>query len=216
MIRSLSAWTAVLLLAALPAWGEEDARSTEIVRYGCRTDAANREVTLFGNGTIRLRDGALGNEGMGLAELGPDELQGFLNRLSELDLSHDKSPEKGVEGAGVEKCELRLQLPGKPLQTYLFGRYDPLALNLSKVVRIADELGRKVKIVTEKNELPVDYQPEIGDVLRRAGDGARFRIVAFTVDKKGIELRGIDLPLEMYVTMDKVRAKFTVLVSREP
>jgi hypothetical protein len=215
-MRRLCRPSAVLVLAfltALPVGGQDD-RSIEILRFECKTDTTRREVTLFGNGTLRVRDGALGNEGMGLVELGPDDLKGYLNRLSAESLKRDRSPERGVEGTWVERCELRLQLPGKDLQTYRFGHYDPLPLNLSKVVHIAEELGRKIEIVKEKDEIPADYQPEPGDVLKRAGDGALFRIVRFTSDKKGIELRGVVLPLEMYVPKDQVRGSFTAVLSR--
>lgn len=220
MIRSRLVLVSILALPLLgvfsesPAWGEDD-RSTEIVHYECRTDTTRREVTLFANGTVRVRDGAIGNEQMGLYELGPDELQGYLNRLGELDLTRDRSPDKGMEGAWVERCELRLQMPGKDLLTYRFGQFDSLQLNFSKVVNIAKELGGKVVIVQETNELPADYVPRPGDVLKRAGDGALFRIVAFTLDKKGIELRGVILPLEMYVITDQLRQSFVALVSRD-
>ena len=193
-----------------------DDRSLEVVRYDCTTDLTRREVTLFGNGTIRLRDGQIGNEWMGLTELGPDELHGFLNRLEGEDLSESRNPERGVEGAWIERCELRLQLPGQPLQTYRFGHYDPLPLNLSRVVHIAEELGEKVPVVKDKDELPADYEPRPGDVLKRVGDGALFRIVAFTGDGKGVELRGVDLPLEVYVPRDQIRQSFTALASRAP
>ena len=226
MIRPRPVGAAVLVLATVlgislamapvrPARGEDD-RSTEILRYECRTDTTRREVTLFANGTIRVRDGVLGNEGMGLTELGPDDLKAFLNRLSGEDLSRERSPERGVQGAWVEHCELRLQLPGKDLQSYRFGHYDPLQLNLSRVVHIAEELGDKVQIVKEKDEIPVDYVPKPGDVLKRAGDGERFRVVAYTADKKGVELRGVILPLEMYVPKDQLRQNFTAVVSRNP
>jgi len=200
-----------VVLAVLPT---ADDRSVELLRYDCTTDLTRREVTLFGNGTIRLRDGQIGNESMGLTELGPDELQGFLNRLRGEDLSESRNPEKGVEGAWIERCELRLQLPGRPLQTYRFGHFDPLPLNLSHVVHIAEELADKVPVVKDKDELPADYEPQPGDVLKRVGDGALFRVVAFTGDGKGVELRGVDLPLEVYVPRDQIRQNFTALASR--
>jgi hypothetical protein len=213
LIRSRFAVTAILLLAALPAQGDD--RSTEILRYECRTDVARRETTLFANGTIRLRKGQIGNDKMGLAELAPDKLQGFINRLAGEDLSESKSPDKGPEGAWIEHCELRLQLPGKDLQTFQFGQYDPLPLNLSHVVRIAQELEKKVPIVTEADDLPAGYEPRRGDVLRHVGDGNRFRIIDFTSDEKGIELEGIDQPIELYIPRDQIRKKFTTLLSRE-
>jgi hypothetical protein len=191
-----------------------DDRSMELVRYDCRTDTTRREMTLFANGTIRLREGKIGNEWMGLTELGPDELQAFLNRLAGENLSESRNPEKGVEGAWIERCELRLQLPGRPLQVHLFGYYDPLPLNLSRVVRIAGELAEKVPVVQDRDELPANYEPAPGDVLKRVGDGALFRIVAFTGDNLGVELRGVDLPLEVYVPRDQLRRHFTALVSR--
>ncbi len=213
MIRSRFPAMAILLLAALPAQGDD--RSTEILRYECRTDVSRRETTLFANGTIRLRKGQIGNEWMGLAELAPDKLQGFVNRLAGEDLAESKSPDKGPEGAWIEHCELRLQLPGKDLQTYHFGQYDPLPLNLSHVVRIAQELEKKVPIVKESDDLPAGYEPRRGDVLKHIGDGNRFRIMGFTSDSKGIELEGIDQPIELYIPKDQIRKKFTALLSRE-
>lgn len=205
--------SAVALMLAAPCAAVDD-RSFEIVRYDCLTDTTRHEITLFGNGTVRVRDGLIKHEWMGLAEMGPDELQGFVNRLSEEDLTQSASPEKGVEGNWVERCELRLQLPGKGLKTFRFGHYDPLGLTLSRVVRIALELGEKVQVVKDADALPADYVPEVGDVLKRVGDGARFRIVAFTSDKKGIEFQGIDVPLAMYIPKDQVRQQFTILVSK--
>jgi hypothetical protein len=216
-MRFRLAWITLLGLAALPAFpagAPVDDRSVEIVRMDCSTDTTRREVTLFGNGTIRLRDGLIGSEWMGLAELGPDELQGYLNRLAGEDLSEAKSPERGVEGAWIERCELRLHLPGKSLQTYRFGHYDPLPLNLSRVVHIVRELEEKVQALKDKEELPVDYEPSPGDVLKRLGDGALFRVLAFTADGKGVELEGVYLPLNIFVARDQIRQQFTALVSR--
>ena len=207
-------FTALLLfLAALPAAAADD-RSVEILRFDCTTDTTRRQVTLFANGTLRLKDGLIDREWMGLVELGPNELQGYVNRLSGENLSEDKNPEKGVEGAWIERCELRLQLPGHALQTYRFGHYDPLPLNLSRVVHIVEELGSKVEVVKETEELPAGYEAHLGDVLRRIGDGALFRVVAFTSDGKGIELEGVDLPLDIYAPKDQVAKLFTALMSR--
>ena len=201
------------ILSVLSAAAADD-RSFELVRYDCTTDLTRREMTLFANGTIRVREGQIGNEWMGLTELGPDELQGFVNRFLGEDLSESPNPEKGVEGAWIERCELRLHLPGRPLQTYRFGHYDPLPLNLSRVVRIAQELVEKVPVVQDKDELPAGYEPRPGDVLKRVGDGALFRVITFTPDGKLVELQGIDLPLELYVLKDQIRRNFKALASR--
>jgi len=203
----------IALMLVVPCAAVDD-RSFEVVRYDCRTDTTRHEITLFLNGTVRVRDGLIRHEWMGLAELGPDELKGFLNRLGEEDLSRAESPEKGVQGSWVERCELRLQLPSKDLKTFRFGHYDPLGLNLSRVVHIADELGGKVQLVNDEDSLPADYVPELGDVLKRVEDGQRFRIVAYTSYKKGIELQGVDVPLEVYIPKDQVMQQFTSLVSK--
>jgi hypothetical protein len=200
------------LLAASPV--SADDRSTEVLRYECRTDTVRRETTLFANGTLRLFRGKIGNEFMGLAELGRDALQGYLNRLSNEDLTNVASPVAGPQGDWIERCSLRLQIPGKELRSFEFGPFDPLQINFSHVVQIAQELEKKVTVVKDKDELPADYDPRPGDVLKRIGDGLRFRIVAFTGDDKGIELEGIDQPLEIYIARGELRKKFTVLVSR--
>ncbi len=211
-VRSLVLVILVILCVLSAAIADD--RSVELVRYDCTTDITRREMTLFANGTIRVRDGRIGNEWMGLTELGPDELQGFVNRFLGEDLSESPNPEKGVEGAWIERCELKLHLPGRPLQTYRFGHYDPLPLNLSRVVRIAQELLEKVPVVQDKDELPAGYEPRPGDVLKRVGDGALFRVITFTPDGKLVELQGIDLPLELYVLKDQIRRSFKALASR--
>ncbi len=90
-------------------------RSLEVLRLDCANRLGRREVTLFGNGTIRLRDGPIGKEWMGLAELNPDELQGTLRRLEQEDLADATDLPAGVAGDWVEKCDLVLddaeQLP---------------------------------------------------------------------------------------------------------
>jgi len=89
----------LLLLAARP---EDDPSGFEILRYECANDLGRREVTLFLNGTIRLRDGEPGKELMGLGELNPDDLQGALNRLAGEDLSEAQRLPSGVDGQWVE------------------------------------------------------------------------------------------------------------------
>ena len=93
---------AALLLLATPAARADD-RSTEVLRYDCVTDLARREMTLFANGTIRLRKGQIGNEWMGLAELSPDKMQAFLNRLSGEDLCGREEPREGARG-GLDRA----------------------------------------------------------------------------------------------------------------
>lgn len=188
-------------------------RSLEILRLDCANRLGRREVTLFGNGTVRLRDGPPGKEWMGLAELGPDELEGVLRRLSEEDLEDSVRLAPGVQGDWVEKCMLALELTGKRPRVIHFGRYDSLPLSLSRVVRVAEDLAAKVHDLKGSERLPQDYEARPGDILKRT-DGQLFRVVGFTSDKKGVELEGVDEPLALYVLREEMRREFVALVSR--
>jgi hypothetical protein len=211
---------ALLFLAAAvagpptpPASPPLSERSTEIFRLDCGNSLGRREVTLFANGTVRLREGDRGRETLALAELGPDELGAFLRRLAEEDLSEVGTLERGVEGDWVERCDLALALPGRPFRSFRYGRYDALPLPLARLLRVIEEVGAKVAEPQAAERLPESYEPRSGDVLRRL-DGQLFEVVAETADKKGIELWGVDQPFTLYVPRDKLRAEFVALVSR--
>jgi hypothetical protein len=197
-----------------PAGAVPSNRSIEVLRLDCASRLGRREVTLFGNGTIRLRDGPIGKEWMGLAELGPDELQGTLRRLGEEDLSDASHLPQGVVGEWVEKCDLALALPGGKRQKFFYGRYDTLPLALYRVQRVAEELADKVALLRDVEVLPEHYEPRLGDVLKRT-DGMRYRVVNFTSDRKGIELDGLDQPLHLIVLKEQMRMEFVGIVSRE-
>jgi hypothetical protein len=189
-------------------------RLVEVLRLDCASRIGRREVTLFGNGTIRLRDGPIGKEWMGLAELAPDELAGMLRRLAQEDLSDASHLPPGVAGDWVEKCDLVIELPGGKPQKFFYGRYDPLPLGLYHVQRMAEELGAKVTVLRDAEQLPVRYEPRLGDVLKRT-DGAHYRVVNFTSDRKGVELDGLDQPLHLLVLKEQMRMEFVGIVSRE-
>jgi len=189
-------------------------RSIEVLRLDCASRLGRREVTLFGNGTIRLRDGPIGKEWMGLAELGQDELQGTLRRLGEEDLADASHLPEGVVGEWIEKCDLVLELPGHKRQKFFYGRYDTLPLSLSRVQRVAEELAAKVVLLRDVETLPERYEPRLGDVLKRT-DGMRYRVVNFTSDRKGVELDGIDQHLHLIVLKEQMRMEFVGIVSRE-
>lgn len=212
------------LLAALPASAQEpkdmaeevsrDDRTVEIFRYTCGNTLGRREVTLFANGTVRLREGEIGKEALGLFELKPEQLQGALHRIQEPDLSEVEHRDKSVEGDWIDRCELLLQRPGESLRIYRFGRFDSLPLNLSHIVHVAEDLGGKVRDLKKtEDELPPDYEPRPGDVLRRS-DGQLYRIITFTSDKRGVELEGVDTPITLIVLRDRMRREFVELVER--
>jgi len=188
-------------------------RTTEVFRLDCASALSHREVTLFRNGTIRLRDGERGKEQMGLAELGPDEMDGALRRLAAEDLSEIGVMPRGVEGDWVERCVLVLALPDRPSRTFRYGRYDTLPLAFSRVLRVVDDMALKVQQLAGSERLPEGYEPRSGDVLKRT-DGHLFEVFAFTEDKKGVEMQGIDEPLTLYVLREQLNREFVALVSR--
>lgn len=211
-------FTAVLLCAlAAPAFHAQaqDARSVETLRLDCANELGRREVTLFANGTIRLREGPLEQELMGLAEVGPSEYQAFLERLKGEDLSEISRLPLGIEGQWIEKCMLSLALPDRPARIFHFGRYDTLPLPLSRVLAVVQDIAAKVTLLEGTERLPDDYEPRLHDVLERV-DGNNYRIMGFSVDGKGVELQGVFQPVAVYMPLDQLRTEFRALVSRRP
>ena len=204
----------LLLLLALPLSARESDRTVEVLRYGCANEVGHREITLFRNGTVRLFDGPPGEELMGLAELSPEELTGALNRLQGEDLSEARNLHKGIDGPFIEQCELHLLLPDRKPEVYHFGRYDALPLNLSRVLRIAEDLAAEVDDLKGVEELPVNYVPRQYDILKRR-DNQRYKIIRFTADNNGVELQGIDQPIFLIVLREEMRKEFVALLSRE-
>jgi hypothetical protein len=184
-------------------------RSHELLDYECRSELGRRRVTLFANGTVRVWDGLLEKQRMTLGELGPDELAAFVRRLRDEDFS-EVAPVAGTEGEWVERCTLELALAGQPARRYAFGRYDALPFALASTVRMADEVAL---VALPLDRLPPEYEPRPGDLLRRV-DGVVFEVVRRTSDGSGLELRGKEQPLVLYVRPEDLRAEFDALISR--
>jgi len=185
-------------------------RSRELLDYRCANNLGGRQVTLFANGTVRLREGLGKEPRMRLGEIGPVELEGYLRRLAAEDLSEVHDRQESTEGEWVEHCTLRLALDGAPERVLSFSRFDSLPLAVATLVRVADEMAAKTRVTSE---LPAGYHARVGDVLRRA-DGVLFAVAGFTSDGHGIELQGVDQPLIVYVRPEDVPAQFEALVSR--
>lgn len=187
-------------------------RSTVRLRYDCRSEIGRREITLFANGTVRLREGLGREERFDLGELSPDELEGFENRLAEVDLAEDDEGGRAVvDGPWVEQCRLDLlSLADHPV-SFSFSKAATRSLSIDKLTRMAEELASHVRPELD-GELPVGYEPVSGDELVRA-DGRYFRVVALTIDGKAVELEQIDEPLVIFVPVGELRSLF---VRREP
>jgi hypothetical protein len=207
------------LLIGGPA-GAGDDRSTELVRLDCAIDQGRREVTLFANGTVRLRQRAAGAEEMALAELGREELAGIVGRLEAIDLGSEEAGNdpSGLIGPGVERCTLAVALAGRPPVERTFGRFDTLSPALAQIVALTGELGERAERAGPLRSgvgLPAGYEGRPGDVLERT-DGVLFEVVADTTDGRGVELRGVDQPLTVFVAKDQLAQLFVRRVEERP
>jgi len=210
----LSASVAGLLTAGLvAAAGFEDPRTLEVVRLDCTTGIVRSDMTLFGNGTLRLREGDVGEEEMQLAELAPDVFEGYLRRLQQEALGNNLAPPKQIGGLWTEQCELTVQVPEGPTGSTAFGAFDSLSLPLSRVVAIARELVVLAREETYVAGIPRDYVPERGDVLVDHS-GSRYRVHGWTSDSQGVELQGVDQPLTIYVTIEALHKQFLSVEER--
>ena len=179
-----------------------DERSIERIRIDCRSEIARRDVTLFANGTIRLRQGPLERQIMRLEELGPEELTTFVKRLIRIRKS-DEMPQPepdrrfSVDGQWMDSCRLTLDTPGDPPLTHLFNPSEMQPLPIGQLMLMASELSDLTRPLGSADRLPIDYEPEIDDVLRRR-DGMLYRVISPTSDGKGVELESLMEPLTAY------------------
>lgn len=209
---------AALLLLALrplgdPAAAPVDPRTVELLRERCSGGLATRDLTLFLNGTIRLREGTPGQEKLVLHELGRAEVTRLISDLGEIDLSETESAIDAPRGEWTESCRLTLALPERPERTLEFARLDTGSLSLDRLRRVVEYLVEQARLGAVSVEFPPGYKPAIGDVVERE-DGLVFVIVAFTSDGRGVELAGTESPLTLYVSRDEVPKNFLRLVRR--
>jgi hypothetical protein len=208
----------VFLLAAIAAPGgardgEEDPRSRVIVVEDCRSEIGRREVTLFANGTIRRRQGPPGAEALSLAEVGREEVDAFVRRLSAPDLSETETRAAAPGGAWVETCSLELRLPQAPVRSFQYGRYESLSLALRTIVQVVRDIEAVIPPDQREVELPAGYRAESGDLLERT-DGVRFEVIGPTADGLGLELSSPDQPLTIYVPVADLRLHFVKLLRK--
>lgn len=212
----------LLLLAPPGTGGSRDLRSVELVDFDCSSDIGRRRMTLFANGTVRVRLWADDVEqDMLLKELNPQELTGYVNRLREIDLSESEESRQSPTGDWIQQCELVLDLYGdqpederEPQPThFVFGRYDSVSLALSRVIGIAEEISLRVQEQAVVAEFPVGYEPQSGDILERQ-DGTLFEVIAFTSDNRGVELWGVDQPMVVYVLREELIGEFVRVVEK--
>lgn len=211
----LSASVVGLLASGLAmATGFEDPRTLEVIRLDCTTGIVRSDMTLFGSGTLRLREGDVGAEEMLLSELGPDILEGYVRRLQQESLGNNLVPPKQVEGLWTEQCTLTVDVPDGPVGTTAFGGMDSMSLPLSRMVSIARELLALARVETHVAGIPLGYVPERGDVLLHR-NGSHYRVHGFTSDGLGLELQGIEQPLAIYVAIETLHDQFLAVEGRQ-
>ena len=217
MSRRVPGLALLALLAVTPAVAQEnDPRSVELLHYGCSSSIGRWNLTLFANGTLRLRETQEGElPRMRLAELGRSELAAYLARLAEEDLTEVDVRGPEASGDWVEVCSLELKLEDSPERLLRFGRMDSLPLALGRLLRVVDDLRLEVERLAPRSRLPADYEARAGDRLRRF-DGVLFEVVAYTGDGAGLELEGIDEPLVVFISVAALRDEFEELVGRRP
>lgn len=187
----------------------------EVFRLDCANQHYRREVTLFGNGTIRVREGYASAPEMWLGELDVESTRALIARLMEPDLEEVPATSRTVVGEWVETCRYEIELtPGEP-QAFEFQRLDALALPLQKSLSVAiTALGMidRTRPSNTRGKLSSDFVPERGDVLV-AIDGRRFRVSGFTTDRTGVELVGVEQPVVLFAPVADLHSMF---LSREP
>ncbi len=201
-----------LALPALPLWG--DNRSTEVLRYECSSSLSRRDITLFANGTVRLRQGPLGEQTLYLDELLPEELASYLKRLREVQRSSGAAPvdlgANAPSGDWVENCEVELALPDSAPATYTFSTYEIPPLVVAGLIHIAEDLADFTRSPEQVERLPKGYRPRAGDVLH-AREGGRFRVVSLTSDELGVELEELGTPVMIVVPVAEIFNLFSTL-----
>lgn len=213
--RSVGLFGVGLLLLPVGSLLADD-RGRELLFYSCVNDLGRRDITLFANGTVRLREGLYEGEVLHLAELGRDELGETAARLKPDEALHAPSIEHRsgpVAGRFVESCELRLELPDVDVEHYRFTRWDVPPLRVAQLIRVAEELAATARPPALVSRLPADYEPLRGDILQTA-EGQRFEVLGTTSDGKAVELVGIGSPVRIYIAIDDLGSSFAELEER--
>jgi hypothetical protein len=203
-LAGVALWTA----ACAPALAAElSAKTIELVDHRCVGDLAEDDLTLFANGTVRLRERVGERSEMLLAELERFELDGFVARLLAIDFEEAESLRHGITGEWISQCGLTLALPDQAPAFFRYGRFDVLPHPLESARLVLTELEALARTRAVHGALPAGYEPKSGDFVRRK-DGELFEVMGFTSDGKGVELSGINQPITLYVALADFRDLF--------
>jgi hypothetical protein len=207
----------LLLLAVGPgaaAAPPADPRSSILVHERCASELETRDLTLFGNGTIRLREGPPGSERLVLRELGRPELEAIRRRIDAVDPGELRGADATASGEWTAVCALELRSATGEEIRLRYGGLDSGGLELDGIRRVVETLVELARAEAYSVEIPAGWRPAPGDRLER-NDGLVFEVVGFTSDGKAIELTALDQPIQVFVARDRLRLEFRRRVPRD-
>ena len=193
----------IAVLLVLTSWlvgTDQDPRSQVVLESDCMTEASRRQITLFANGTVRMRDGLGATRTMRLVELGDVELRAYQNRLRDIRFDDLAPHSSGMEGSLVERCKVEVAPPESETLLFEYGQFDTIPLGLKHVLLLIEDLVVEFESVREAAARPRGYEAKIGYIVTRRHDGARFEIRSFTLEGYGVELEGLDQPITIYLS----------------
>lgn len=204
---SLALFAPSVIAAPLPV---RSPITTELFKYGCRSEKGREEITLFGNGTLRLRQGLQEHPSMFLLELPPPDLEDLKIRMGRLDLEEAQAFGGTFEGEWVGQCLLEVSVGEGPSLRLSFHQFDILSIGVQRAVELGLELIDRVRLNSTDGGLPPGYAARIGDFLRHL-DGRIFEVMGFTSEGRGIELHGVEDPMGLFVATQDLRRVFVAL-----
>lgn len=195
-----------------------DARSWELFRHRCAGQLGERELTLFLDGTIRLRVSDREGQDVRLGELEEEALARAYGNLRAIQLGIGREgrewsrPTRGrsLSGEFLQECDVVLHLPELEEKSFLFSPMEILPLWLGQLRQMAEDLAERTEALAHAG-LPKDYQPRHGDVLRRR-DGALFRFVGITSDNKAWMVEQVGQPITTYYPVEDLQEIFVAVV----
>jgi hypothetical protein len=208
----------LLLVASLPLHGQvekepdpvsppRDPRTVIVVRENCTSRLAIQDLTLFANGTLRLRQGEVATPTMILHELTPDRLRQYVDRLARVELGDAEANASGPQASWDEVCTLELELPGREPRRFRYERLAAGDYGTIGVRRIVEDLLDEIEESASPSEIPASYRPRTGDRLER-NDGVVFEVDGMTTDNKGVQLTSVDGRFTMFVPLERVPWEF--------
>lgn len=196
-----------------------DPQNWVLFRHSCESHLGEREVTLFLDGTIRLRLEDPEGEETNSGSLKPENVARTYSTLKSIQTAIGDQDQKnwsrftqpgGITGELLRRCEIYLNLPDLAPEIFHFTTMEGGPLWLEQLRLLSEELGdRTVKQIYRG--LPAAYRPKFGDLLRRR-DGAVFRFVGMTSDKKAWMVEQVGQPTTTYYSAEEISQVFIGLV----